>query len=67
MKLPLIALLALVVAACSEPEPGAPAPAAAAPEPRRALWILAEGSHRTLEDPARIDRLLERATRLGFT
>ena len=67
MKLPLIALLALVVAACSEPEPGAPAPSAAAPEPRRALWILAEGSHRTLEDPARIDRLLERATRLGFT
>ena len=67
MKLPLIALLALVVAACSEPEPGAPAPSTAAPEPRRALWILAEGSHRTLEDPARIDRLLERATRLGFT
>jgi len=36
-------------------------------EPRRALWVLAEGSHRTLEDPARLDALLEGAQRLGYT
>ena len=64
MRIPLYALLALLVAACAEQESEVP-PASA--QPRRALWVLAEGSQRTLEDPARIDRLLEDAARLGIT
>ena len=35
--------------------------------PRRALWVLAEGTHRTLEDPAKIDRLIEDAADLAVT
>ena len=42
--------------------------AASAPTPlRRGLWVLAEGSVRVLDDPARIAGLLERAGRLGVT
>lgn len=33
----------------------------------RGLWVLAEGSVRVLDDPARIDPLLDRARRLGAT
>jgi len=33
----------------------------------RGLWVLCEGSARTLEDPARIDELIRRATALGVT
>ena len=33
----------------------------------RALWILSEGSARTLEEPARIDRLIEHAKALEVT
>ncbi len=37
-------------------------------EPRfRGLWVLCEGSARTLEDPARIEALVERAAALGVT
>ncbi len=34
---------------------------------RRGLWVLAEGSHRTLDEPARIDALVANAQRLGVT
>jgi len=34
---------------------------------KRGLWVLAEGSVRVLDDPARIAALLERAERLGVT
>ncbi|MEZ4292784.1 MAG: family 10 glycosylhydrolase [Myxococcota bacterium] len=40
---------------------------AAVHAPARGLWILAEGSYRVLDDPARIEPLLERATRLAAT
>lgn len=33
----------------------------------RGLWVLAEGSVRVLDDPARVEPLLERAARLGVT
>ncbi len=33
----------------------------------RGLWVLAEGSQRVLEDPARVERLLADATALGAT
>lgn len=33
----------------------------------RGLWVLAEGSQRVLEDPARLSPLLETATRLGVS
>lgn len=57
----------------SQPDPDAPnpsegrTPAAAAAPPVRGLWVLAEGSVRVLEDPARIEPLLARAERLGVT
>ena len=35
--------------------------------PRRALWVLAEGTHRTLESPERVSRLVDDAGRLGVT
>jgi len=35
--------------------------------PRIGLWVLAEGEHRTLEDPARVTRLIREAKRLGAT
>jgi len=35
--------------------------------PRRGLWVLAEGTHRTLDDPARVSRLIDEAQRLGVT
>jgi uncharacterized lipoprotein YddW (UPF0748 family) len=73
-RLGAIAVLGAALA-CSEgarPADGAPAPAAAAdaaarPEPRRALWVLAEGSQRVLDDAARVDALLEHAQALGAT
>src|SRR3990170_3285959 len=55
----------------------APAPVSSAPlpvdveplraAPRRALWVLCEGSQRVLEHPERIDALLADAARLGAT
>jgi uncharacterized lipoprotein YddW (UPF0748 family) len=59
-------LVLVLVAACREPAPP-PVPSPASTAPRRALWVLAEGSHRTLEAPERIDRLVERASQLGVT
>ncbi len=38
-----------------------------APSPRAALWVLAEGSQRTLEAPERISGLVAAAERLGVT
>lgn len=40
-------------------------PSAARPRHGRGLWILAEGTVRVLEDPARVEPLLDRAERLG--
>ncbi|MFQ5513453.1 MAG: glycoside hydrolase family 10 protein [Myxococcota bacterium] len=34
---------------------------------RRALWVLAEGRERVLEDPARVERLIEKASLIGVT
>jgi uncharacterized lipoprotein YddW (UPF0748 family) len=49
----------------------APLPVEVAPvrraAPRRALWVLCEGSQRVLEHPERIDALLADAARLGAT
>ena len=61
MKLRETALALILCVACSEPPPGAPRPSRSrrqAPAPRRGLWVLAEGTHRTLEDPAKADGLV---------
>jgi uncharacterized lipoprotein YddW (UPF0748 family) len=60
----------LILSACSGSDPssgvtvegGGPAH-----EPRRGVWILAEGSHRTLESREKIERLVEDAARLEVT
>lgn len=57
----------LAAEAPSEPEAE---PIDVAPEPQpyaRGLWILAEGSVRVLDDPARIDAVVARALALGAT
>ena len=36
-------------------------------DPARGVWVLAEGAVRVLDDPTRIEPLLERATALGVT
>ncbi len=76
--LPLLALVAFL-GGCADREP---APVGAAPESGsanhpavdpatshvfRGLWVLCEGSARTLEQPARIDALIENARALGVT
>jgi uncharacterized lipoprotein YddW (UPF0748 family) len=66
-----LSLAALLLCACSReaapPAPAAP-PAAEAPiAPALALWVLAEGTERTLESPERIAALIERAEQLGVT
>jgi uncharacterized lipoprotein YddW (UPF0748 family) len=74
MTLRLVAALAFFLVGCSDPAPEPP-PAPDAPAParppaertRRGLWVLAEGSHRTLEDPARIEQLIEDALAVGAT
>ena len=55
--------LLLALLACSAPPAASPEPAA----PRLALWVLAEGTQRALEDPARTPLLIEEAQRLGAT
>ncbi len=69
-------LLALLVTACAEREEAPPpAPPTEATLPveqthradRRALWVLAEGSQRVLEDPARIETLVREASGAGMT
>ena len=57
----LLPLFILVLVSGCRPEPATDAP------PRLGLWILAEGTHRTLEAPDRVDRLLENADALGVT
>jgi len=46
-------------------DPRAEQEAAAEAPMRRGLWVLAEGSHQTLDSPERITRLVERASALG--
>jgi uncharacterized lipoprotein YddW (UPF0748 family) len=61
-------LLLLIAPACREsPDGAAPRVSLEADAPRRALWVLAEGSHRTLEAKERIDALVERSVELGVT
>ncbi len=63
-------LVLLFLTACPGADEGAgPGPDARAPKasPRRAWWVLAEGSWRTLESPRKIDRLVADAERLGVT
>jgi uncharacterized lipoprotein YddW (UPF0748 family) len=77
MRVPFLVILLLWMTACAERErepelPAEPAPVEPAGThptalPRRALWVLAEGSQRVLEDPARIARLLEEASSAGIT
>jgi uncharacterized lipoprotein YddW (UPF0748 family) len=55
-----IALILLLVSGC-RPEPTSEAPS------RLGLWVLSEGTHRTLESPDRVDRLAENAQALGVT
>jgi uncharacterized lipoprotein YddW (UPF0748 family) len=66
-----IALLTvLLLSACSGPDPSpAVTPEEAAPgaAPRRGFWVLAEGTHRTLESRERIERLVAEAARQGVT
>ena len=66
-----ILALALLLWGCGDSSPP-PAPAPTPPEqaagkPRLGLWILAEGTHRTLEDPAKVERLIADAVALGAT
>jgi uncharacterized lipoprotein YddW (UPF0748 family) len=71
----LIAGVALVLAGsacCSDGEPAPAAepdsePVAAVSAPRRALWVLAEGARRVLDDPQRIPGLIADAKALGAT
>ncbi len=58
--------MALLLAACPEPPPAEPE-ALAAPAVRRGLWVLAEGTHRTLEDPTKVERLIRDAQLMGAT
>lgn len=66
MKLAVLVFLCVVWGACGE-DRGSPAPRDSGSAPRLGLWVLAEGSHRTLEDPAKVERLLGDAARLGVT
>ena len=68
MKLRETALALILCVACSEPPPEPPPePERAAAAPRRGLWVLAEGTHRTLEDPAKADGLVSDAVAMGAT
>jgi uncharacterized lipoprotein YddW (UPF0748 family) len=71
MRRPWAVLLCLaLVSACGERESAPELPSSAPPAsaaPRRAFWVLAEGTQRVLESPARIDALVERAAQLGVT
>ncbi|MEE2674270.1 MAG: family 10 glycosylhydrolase [Myxococcota bacterium] len=63
--------LCLLLPACSDEPPASPdargSDLRAERHVFRALWVLCEGSARTLEDPARIDRLIEHAQQLEVT
>jgi uncharacterized lipoprotein YddW (UPF0748 family) len=49
------------------PERSSPVTPAQKPESRLGLWVLAQGSHRTLERADGVPRLIEDATRMGVT
>lgn len=66
MKLAVLVFLCVLWGACGE-DRGSPSPPDGTSAPRLGLWVLAEGSHRTLEDPAKVERLAEDAARLGVT
>jgi len=61
-----VAMLAGASCAPAPSPPPSPGQIRAEPHPR-GLWVLAEGSQRVLEDPARLDRLLATATNLGVS
>jgi uncharacterized lipoprotein YddW (UPF0748 family) len=67
----LVGVLAATCNACGREEAEAPPAASEAPPaeptPRRALWVLCEGSQRVLEHPEKIPVLLEQARALGAT
>ena len=56
-----------VAAEASHPEGTAPGAATGLPAPRRALWVLAQGHVRVLDDPTRVPTLIDHATALGAT
>jgi uncharacterized lipoprotein YddW (UPF0748 family) len=63
-----LALLAGAGACCSDgAPPPEPAPAVSVPAAHRALWVLAEGARRVLDDPQRIPGLISDARALGAT
>jgi uncharacterized lipoprotein YddW (UPF0748 family) len=66
-----IALISvLLLSACSGPDPSPAVTSEGAdpgPSPRRGFWVLAEGTHRTLESRQKIERLVEEAERHGVT
>jgi uncharacterized lipoprotein YddW (UPF0748 family) len=69
-RLGAIAMLGAVLACSEEAPPAAEVPAAQAPPApaqRRALWVLAEGSQRVLDDAGRVAALLDHAQALGAT
>jgi uncharacterized lipoprotein YddW (UPF0748 family) len=67
MRSSLAILFAISLTACSGPEPEVPPQASASAGVRRGLWVLAEGTHRTLERPERIEGLVRDAERVGVT
>lgn len=60
-----LACLLLILSGCGPADRSPPAPEP--PPPRTALWVLAEGTHRTLEAPERVERLVASAVRLGVS
>ena len=67
MNLARAALALILCVGCSEPPPAPQEPEPAAPAPRRGIWVLAEGTHRTLEDPAKVDALISDALAMEVT
>jgi uncharacterized lipoprotein YddW (UPF0748 family) len=66
----LVALIVLSLSACSGSDPSPDAIAELPPvaaEPRRGIWVLAEGSQRTLESRSKIERLVVEAERSGVS
>ena len=65
-------VLTLLAIACREspapdPPPAPPQTTQEAPDPRRGLWVLAEGHVRVLDAPERVPVLVEQARGLGAT
>jgi len=62
MRVAIPIVLALTLAACADE-----APPVSKAVPRLGIWVLAEGRHRTLEDPDKVERLIAEAEQLGVT